>query len=203
MPSLSVAVLSVALALPRPYCPPRVACDRTGQLEHLRRTAVAVASAAERAALAGPWASAAPDLATRLWPGDAPELAAALLTVAWCESRLSARVQAGLCPLYGCGGPRPGLAHSQWQIESSPLVPAAQWLAIVGDAPVQLEDAAWTAARVLARQRAHCAPHARAWAYPTLAGYATGNACAWGPARRRARMLWRVDDAVRRALRSP
>lgn len=196
--TLAAAILAVLASLPRVYCAPGTSCPSDAvRATHDARVAYAVASASERATCTGPWALADKTVCTRLWPGEAPELAAALVTTGYFESRFSVAVAAGGCAPSGCG-PRWWAAHSNWQIEQSAVVPRDVWERLVGLAPVPIEDAAWTAARIMALARGHCAPHSVHWVEPTLAGYATGNACRWKGARVRVGMVWSVLYRLRR-----
>lgn len=175
---LAQAVLAVLLALPAPYCPPRATCStETQHRAHLEVVARAIAGAADRATCSGTWSQAADDVCQPLWPGSARELAAVLVAVGWWESRLSWRVQAGRCPWSGCSRWN-RRAHSIWQVERSPAVSATLWRGIVGTRPVQVQEAAWTAARLLALARGRCG-HRRAWLPATISGYATGARCHW------------------------
>lgn len=95
------------------------------------------------------------------------ELAAALVTEAWWETRLSARVHRM--------GPRKdtrGYAISLWSLHSWTLVPYQEWRTLGG-----LEGtprAAQSAARVLRWSRQRCGHWQGAFAL-----YATGRSCRW------------------------
>lgn len=146
--SLVSAIFYAALSLPAPYGEKEPADARQYRLSEL---AVAIDEASD---------------------GE-PERAAALLTTAWFESRLSRRVHEQ--------GPRKdtkGWAISLWSLHSWDLVPHEEWSALGGVAGTR--DAAFAADRVLQWARARCYSVSGMYAL-----YATGKRCTWKGARNR------------------
>lgn len=146
--NLTAALFYAALSLPAPYGDKEPADARQYRLSEL---AVAIDDASD---------------------GD-PERAAALLTMAWFETRLSRRVHEM--------GPRPdtkGFAISLWSLHSWNLLPHEEWATLGGLAGTR--DAAFAADRVLQWARARC--YSVSGMYSLVA---TGKRCTWKGARNR------------------
>ncbi len=164
MPSaLATPIFYALLALPRPYGEVEAPEDRDARLA---RVAVAIDDASE---------------------GD-DEMAAALVSFGWHESKFSARVEAM--------GPRKdtkGEAISLWSLHLVPsLAPWSEWRALGGEAG--MPASAIVAARYLAWARGRC----RSWqgAFSMLA---TGARCSWAGARQREWQRRRVLGWLRAA----
>lgn len=102
--SLAHALLVAAHTLPGPYVPP--AQSETYRWERdafLERVSDGLASAAQELTCEDGWAEL--DWCERRWVGSAVEAGALGLTLAWFESRIDPRIQAGDCRVYG---PREG-----------------------------------------------------------------------------------------------
>lgn len=200
--SLAAAVLVALTALPRPWCASAQLCpDADTDARHLVTTSYSIASAAERATCSGPWAEADATVCVRVWPGSAPELAALLIAVGYHESRFDERVALGLCPLWGCS---PGWrrARSMWAIEHSQAVSADTWAGLLGLDLVAVSESAWTAARILALSRGHCAARTADWCEGTVSGFASGQACRWSGARGVCAQSWVAGWRIERRLRA-
>ena len=155
--TLTAAIFYAAIALPQPYGE-----NETSEAREYRLSELAVAI----------------DVAS----DGIPELAAALLTTAWAESRLSRKVHES--------GPRKdtrGWSISLWSLHSWRLLPWSEWKTLGG-----LEGtkrAAVAAARVLAWARARCGSVAGMFGM-----YATGKTCSWkGSAAR----VWQYNRILR------
>ncbi len=148
---LVVPIFYVALALPQPYGEKEPPDARQYRLAEL---AVAIDDAAD---------------------GE-PERAAALLTTAWSESRLSRRVQA-----QGARKDTVGWAISLWSLHSWDLVPYSEWKTLGGLAGSS--RAAVAADRVLTWCLERCGTISGMFAL-----YATGKRCTWKGAPQRAHL---------------
>jgi hypothetical protein len=165
---LTAAIYYALLALPRPYGETESSDARESRLATL---AVDI------------------DIASQIptWDGEQDELAAALITEAWEETRLSARIQAM--------GPRhdtKGLAVSLWSLHETRMVPRREWVTLAGFAGTP--RAAWAAARVLVDFRHRC----RSW-IGAFSMYANGRSCRWKGAGQREWMRRRVLTWMRAA----
>lgn len=201
MNPLAAALLAAALHLPG------AGADATDRAGWLSRVALATGDAAHRATCSGPWAAADETVCEPIWPDKDPvPLAALILAEGYEESRLLERIQAGRCGPDECDAAKARngqvfhLARSLWQIQASGPVTRADWWGLVGTDDRALGDAAWTAARVLTSSRGRCAPAKGRYLEPTIAAYATGYACGWAPARKRAWLVERVEGWVRAAM---
>lgn len=160
--SLTAAIFYTALALPAPYGEQEPPDARQFRLAEL---AAAIDNASD---------------------GE-PDRAAALLTTAWYESRLSLRVH-----LQGPRRDTKGFAISLWSLHSTPMVPHVEWKALGGLDGTQ--DAAFVADRVLQWARERCRSLTGMYSL-----YATGRTCKWRGARQRAwthgKILKRLEAA--------
>jgi hypothetical protein len=170
--------LLLKLALTLPVYKDDVDEPQAERLERLTTIAKSIDSASARATCTGE-----PAGCRRVWPGSRKELAVLLLLVANEETRLSKRVHADECRPYECDR---GLAKSPWQLHASTTLPRATWETIGGTDYESTSAAAWGAARMLSANRFRCGQLPGDWVELTLAGYATGLACEWAPAKGRA-----------------
>jgi hypothetical protein len=140
---------------------------------------------------------------TPIWPGPATELAAALARIGWFESRYASHVHAGRCRRYECDATKLKngriifRATSTWQLQSSRLVPMAEWRTLAGTAQEPTSRAAWAAARVLAASYTRCAMPGQDGLVGAVSLYATGRTCRWPRAAQRVSLIRR--DAKRLA----
>lgn len=151
------AVLAGMLHLPCPMDEPRADC-----LPWRAEVATAIAYAADEATCSGEFKR---DDCAPTFAGPRDELAAMLIEIAFHESGLRKRIQAGECKPYECDAVRGPhgevvrfLARSMWQIHASPRIrnvntpaPRERWKAIAGTSPEAVRLAAQTAVRVLVR----------------------------------------------------
>lgn len=124
------------------------------------------------------------------------EIAAALITTGWWESRYSRRIHAGRCGRMECdavhdirGRVVAHRARSPWQVQASAVVPYGLWRRARGLTPEATQAGADAAATALRWARARCKTR-----LGMLALYATGKRCRWAPAHDRARMVDRIMD---------
>lgn len=205
--SLEAALTAVAVTFPTPDRgePPEQRIERLGLVSH------SVVQAAERATCHGVWMDIdAP--CRRIWPGHRVSLAALLWGLGYLESGYAEWVHDGRCRLElgECDAERdPGTgalvatAVSPWQLKRT-LHSVDAWEELVGKGEWSTFQAAWTAARVVSASRRMCEwwmPAARSdWMTATIAAYATGNACQWPRAGKRARFVARVEARLREEL---
>ena len=195
-------ILAAMIALPAAHYPrgldPETEQERQARYETI---AQAISQVSRRAVCEG--AGDAP--CERIWPGSAEELAAALVTVAWHESRFVLRVHQGKCRRDECdarkgpGGAIYHLARGLWQVHSSGIVPRDVWRSSVGTTLDRTTTAAWGAALALSHGRRTCAKAAKGkhgWVAPTFSSYATGFSCAWSGSFAREQTYRRVLSKV-------
>lgn len=134
---------------------------------------------------------------TPIWPGKPEELAAALSRTGWLESRYARHVHAGRCRRYECDATRLKSgrivfrAASPWQVQSSSMVPAAEWRTIAGTDLGSTTRAAWAATRVLSASYTRCAMPGQAGLAGAVSLYATGRTCRWPRSAQRVALIRR------------
>lgn len=157
--TLAAAILAAMMALPCPRDEPADVCQPWRVV-----VSEAVERAAQEATCSGYWTMPS---CVPVYDGAPDEIASALVEVAYHESGLRMRIQAGDCRGPECDGvwsvkrqrwTGKHLAHSMWQLHQTPTIPGVEplvsrekWLAVVGDEPTHVLTAARTAAKVLVR----------------------------------------------------
>jgi hypothetical protein len=123
---------------------------------------------------------------TRLWRGEAKELAFLLLTQARYETHLALHVHQGKCRVHlgECDG---GKAASLWQLQWGPHLPKDEWSQLSGTDLFATTHAAFEAARILSRARNYCGTTTGA-----IALFGTGRTCEHEPAKKRAAFMKRL-----------
>lgn len=144
---------------------------------HLLDYARGTASAVEASTCTGDWAKA--DWCRPTWTRPPRELAAALVTKAWFESGLLARIGAGRCLPYECDAYRVRgrifhRARGYYQIQYSGAVRAHEWHEMVGTDEWSVFVASSTAARLLGNYVGMCGDIPGGFS-----AYATGGRCSW------------------------
>lgn len=169
---MTALVLAVLLALP-PSWEDRAEVGREARLAVI---ASAIAQAAE----------------LEEWPGTRAELAAALVTTGWWETRFARRIHAGRCGRLECdavhdirGRVVAHRARSPWQVQSSAVVPYGLWRRARGLTPEATLAGAQAAALALAHARRRCVAPGQPWEARTFSMYGTGKRCVWRGAARR------------------
>lgn len=148
--TLAAAILIAMLRLPCPADEPVTECAPWREV-----VAQAIADVAEEATCTSEWSR--PECKP-LWSGAPDALAAVLVEVAYHESGLRRRIQAGTCHKDECdpNGSGGHYAHSMWQLHESPdivgidaPVPRSVWRASVGTIPEAIMTGARAATRLL------------------------------------------------------
>jgi hypothetical protein len=203
--TLQVALTAVALAYPTPDRgePPDA---RAARLDGISG---AVVEAAERATCSPPWFEVDRPC-RRIWPGSVVQMAAMLWSLGYLESGYAEWVHAGRCRLElgECDAQRQrGLlvatAISPWQLKQT-LYSRDVWDELSGKGAWSTFQAAWTAARVISASRRACerwAPELP-WLTATISAYATGGACSWPRAGKRAQFVVRIEGRLRDQLQA-
>lgn len=194
--ALPDALLAVLLLMPR------AAYDEseapTLRRARLAAVAAAIADASERAC--------GRDAPRVLWRGDPPHLAARLAVLGQRESQYARYVGEGRCAVGPAGArcdphPLTGVprARTYWQLWQ---VAAPRVWRLPQGAPLELREAAWRAAQLLAGARTRC----RGRGVSELAGAYSGYralSCRWPPAVERARHAEAIEAQLRLRLDAP
>jgi len=187
-------ILAALLSLPPAVYPRGLAPETAAEREaRLRTVAVAIDTAAREATCE----HAGEGACVRVWPGEADEAAALLVSIAWFESKLMLHVHQDRCRRDECDAyvTRWGVVHrarSLWQVQSSRVVPASLWRQIGGTGLRETTMAARAALLVLGAAESRC----HAGLVGAVSGYATGRLCSWRGAWARIEVAKRVRPLV-------
>jgi hypothetical protein len=191
--TLLQVILSALFILPRFSLDTETASER---VVRLRGIAVAIDQATLRATCSGPFALKD---CNRVWPGSRRQLAAALVTIGWHESKFAQAIGRGDCQSLPKGMRCDnGRARSYWQLwkVSCP----AGWAEEHGSS-AELRQSSWCAARLLSSSYRFCFdddvpldPWARAF------GRYAGRSCRWIGGSGRVRTMRRVLSSFDRPV---
>ena len=180
---LAKAILAALFALPQPHYAsglnPETPAETRARYE---RIAAAVATASTVATC-----SDQPEGCRRVWPGTRRELAAALVTLGWWESKYVWRVHAGKCRPLECDA---GRARTPWQMQRATATIRRHWSHMVGTGYVPTLHAAWAAAVTFSTAARGCSRSPLGPVAGAFSGYARGSRigrCTWRQGLNRAR----------------